>query len=242
MDGPPLRAALLRLDWLLLRDHLAGRPIGGARSRGELRYASQPHRVVSKDLLPEHAALLDARLHDLKAATIRHAGVVFRIANGDVYGWEGSNGSCFRPVRTFRGYAQSLAWLFPDLERIMRRIELTHQQRPDGGINTRTEVPSPPHPSGQFPFTDGHAACVLRAYREARNCPDDSFFRGYWPQVKRAVEYLIHRDAVAGDGVPDGTLKDVQWNTHDQSLHGVTAFLSGYYLLRSARAKSGRNA
>ena len=28
------------------------------------------------------------------AAILRHIGVVFRIANGDVYGWEGSNGCC----------------------------------------------------------------------------------------------------------------------------------------------------
>ena len=28
------------------------------------------------------------------SAIIRHIGVVFRIANGDIFGWEGSNGSC----------------------------------------------------------------------------------------------------------------------------------------------------
>ena len=51
----------------------------------------------------------------------------------------------------------------------------------------------------------------------------------YWPNVKRAVEYLIGRDA-AGDSRPDGVLEDDQWNTYDQALHGVTTFISGYYL------------
>ena len=164
------------------------------------------------------------------SATIRHVGVVFRIANGDVYGWEGSNGSCEPTCTHVWGYEQSLARLFPDLEREMRRVDYRHQQRADGGINNRTSVPSPPHPTGEHPFTDGHASCILKAYREALNSPDDSFFREYWPHVKRAVEYLIARDAKASNGQPGGLLQDDQWNTYDEALHGVTTFISGYYL------------
>ena len=165
-----------------------------------------------------------------QAATIRHVGVVFRIANGDVYGYEGSNGCCGPTCTHVWGYEQSLARLFPDLEREMRRIDFKHQQRADGGINNRTDVPSPPHPTGEQPFTDGHASCVLKAYREALNHPDDSFFKEYWPHVRRAVEYLVARDAAGAGGMPDGTLKDDQHNTYDQALHGVTTFISGYYL------------
>jgi uncharacterized protein (DUF608 family) len=68
----------------------------------------------------------------------------------------------------------------------------------------------------------------LKAYREALNHPDDSFFKEYWPHIKQAVEYLIRRDAAGGK--PDGVLEDAQWNTYDQALQGVTTFLSGYYL------------
>ena len=165
-----------------------------------------------------------------QAATIRHVGVVFRIANGDVYGYEGSNGCCGPTCTHVWGYEQSLARLFPDLERDMRRIDFKHQQRADGGINNRTDVPSPPHPTGEQPFADGHASCVLKAYREALNHPDNSFFKEYWPYVRRAVEYLVARDAAGAGGMPDGTLKDDQHNTYDQALHGVTTFISGYYL------------
>ena len=164
------------------------------------------------------------------AAIIRHIGVVFRIANGDIYGWEGSNGSCQPTCTHVWGYEQSLAHLFPDLERDMRRIDYLHQQNPDGGINNRTAVPSPSHPTGERPFTDGHASCILKAYREALNSPDDSFFKEYWPYVKYAVEYLVARDAKASNGEPAGILQDEQWNTYDEALHGVTTFLSGYYL------------
>ncbi len=177
-----------------------------------------------------------------QAAIIRHIGVVFRIASGDIFGWEGSNGCCQPTCTHVWGYEQTLARLFPDLEKEMRRIDFRHQQRADGGINNRTDVPSPPHPTGEQPFTDGHASCILKAYREALNHPDDSWLRAYWPGVKRALEYLIARDAAGSNGDPDGILQDDQWNTYDEALHGVTSFLSGYYLaaLRAGEAWAHR--
>jgi uncharacterized protein (DUF608 family) len=176
------------------------------------------------------------------AATLRHIGVVFRIANGDIYGWEGSNGCCDPTCTHVWGYEQSLARLFPDLEKQMRRIDFTHQQGADGGINNRTQVPSPSHPTGEHPFTDGHASCILKAYREALNSPDDAFLKDYWPRVHRAVDYLIGRDAKASGGQPSGVLQDEQWNTYDEALHGVTTFISGYYLaaLRAGEAWARR--
>src|ERR1051326_1120366 len=98
----------------------------------------------------------------------------------------------------------------------MRRIDFKHQQRRDGGVNNRTEVPSPPRPTGEQPFADGHASCILKAYREARNSPDESMFEKYWPQVRAAVEYLIARDAKS-HGDPAGYLEDEQWNTYDEA-------------------------
>ncbi|MHB8521702.1 MAG: GH116 family glycosyl hydrolase [Limisphaerales bacterium] len=165
-----------------------------------------------------------------QAAIIRQIGVVFRIENADIYGWEGSNGCCQPTCTHVWGYEQSLARLFPDLEREMRRIDFKHQQRADGGVNNRTDVPSPAHPTGENPFTDGHASCVLKAYREALNHSDDSWLTEYWPHAKRAVDYLIARDAATAGGEPQGILRDDQWNTYDEALHGVTTFIGTYYL------------
>ncbi len=172
--------------------------------------------------------LLDCVTANLGIA--RHIGITFQIANGDIYGWEGSNGCCQPTCTHVYGYEQSLARVFPDLERVMRRIDLVNQQRLDGGVNNRTVVPSPNKPTGEQPFADGHASTVLKAYREALNTPDDAYLRQHWPRVKRAVDYLIGRDAAAHLGTPNGTLEDDQWNTYDEALHGVTSFVSGYYL------------
>ncbi len=161
-------------------------------------------------------------------STIRHVGVLFRIANGDTYGWEGSNGCCEPTCTHVWGYEQTLARIFPDLERDMRRIDYKRQQGPDGGIHNRTDIPSPPHPSGERPFSDGHASCVLKAYREALNHPDDGWLREYWPNIKLAVQYLIGRDA--GGEFGQGILADEQWNTYDNAIHGVNSFIGSYYL------------
>lgn len=164
-------------------------------------------------------------------STIRHAGVVFRLASGDIYGWEGANGCCPPTCTHVWGYEQTLAYLFPDLERVMRVIDLERQQKDDGGINNRCDVPAPPRPTGERPFTDGHASVVLRAYRESLNCSDDALQKRFWPPVRKAVEYLLARDAATTpDNQPDGTLDDDQWNTYDNALHGVSSFIGTYYL------------
>ena len=139
------------------------------------------------------------------AAIIRHIGVVFRIANGDVYGWEGSNGCCQPTCTHVWGYEQTLARLFPDLERDMRRIDFKHQQRADGGVNNRTDVPSPPRPTGEQPFADGHASCILKAYREALNSARRRRSSANTGRTsRRAVDYLIGRDAESHGGQPAG--------------------------------------
>ena len=76
-----------------------------------------------------------------QAATTRHIGVVFQIANGEPYGWEGSNGCCQPTCTHVWGYEQSLSRLFPDLEKGMRRIDFKCQQEPDGGVHNRTVLP-----------------------------------------------------------------------------------------------------
>ena len=164
-----------------------------------------------------------------QAATIRHIGVVFQIANGEPYGWEGSNGCCQPTCTHVWGYEQTpLAPLPRSRTRdAADRLPMSAGSRRRRHTTARS-LPTPGHPTSEHPFVDGHSSCILKAYREALNSPDDSFFKQYWPHVKRAVEYLIARDAAGGQ--PDGVLEDVQWNTYDEALHGVTTFMSGYYL------------
>ncbi len=121
--------------------------------------------------------------------------------------------------------------LFPTLEREMRRIDFTHQQRPDGGVNNRTDVPSPPHPTGEHPFADGHASCILKAYREALKQRG----RGLLPGVLAAC--------AARGGIPDRAGREVGRRVSREASCRTTSgtpttrrctasrtFISGYYL------------
>ena len=55
--------------------------------------------------------------------------------------------------------------------------------------------------------------------------PNPAFLRGLWPKVKKAVEFLISKDA-GQDGIVDGP----QHNTLDADWWGKVAWLSGLYL------------
>ena len=143
-----------------------------------------------------------------QAAIIRHIGVVFRIANGDVYGWEGRMAAVSQRVRTFGAMSNRSLASFPTSRRKCAGSTsppAAHRR----GINNRTDVPSPPRPTGEQPFADGHASCILKAYREALNHPDDTLFNDYWPHVKRAVEYLIARDAAGTGASPTAFSKTI---------------------------------
>ncbi len=62
---------------------------------------------------------------------------------------------------------------------------------------------------------------------------DNAFLERIWPQVKQAVEFMIHRD-----GNDDGILEDAQANTLDASWYGKVSFLASLYLaaLRAGEA------
>lgn len=159
-------------------------------------------------------------------STIRVQGVCFWMENGIFAGWEGDWYCCQPTCTHVWGYEQTLARIFPDLERSMRYVDFKRQQIPEGGINNRVEIPIPDRPSGERPFVDGHCSCVLKAYREVLMSPDDKWFREYWPNIKKAVEYLILRDG----NPPDGIIEDEQWHTYDVAAFGPNSFLGSYYL------------
>lgn len=141
-------------------------------------------------------------------------------------GYEGSGGCCPMNCTHVWGYEQTLAHLFPDLERRMRKADLKHQQREDGGINHRIELPLRDHPTGPGPFQDGHASGVLKAYREHLNSPDNGFLAEYYPNIRRAVDYLVVLDGPE----PDGVLECQQWHTYDDQVTGPNSFVGSYYL------------
>ncbi len=139
--------------------------------------------------------------------------------NGRFYGWEGV-GCCAGTCTHVWHYAHAVARLFPSLERSLRElVDFGAGFDPDTGrIRFRAE-------HNNHWAVDGQAGSILRAYREHLMSPDTGFLSRIWPRAKKALEFLISKDANA-DGIIDGP----QHNTLDADWYGHIAWLSGLYL------------
>jgi non-lysosomal glucosylceramidase len=141
-----------------------------------------------------------------------------RFGDGRFYAWEGV-GCCEGTCGHVWQYAHAVARLFPDLERMTReKVDFGSALQPDGAIHFRGEF-------NDFPAIDAQAGAILRALREHQMSVDGSFLKRSWPNIKRATQWLIRKDA---DG--NGLIESNQHNTLDTDWFGPVAWLSGLYL------------
>jgi uncharacterized protein (DUF608 family) len=141
-----------------------------------------------------------------------------RFANGRFYGWEGV-GCCEGTCGHVYHYAQAIARVFPELERITReRVDFGLALQPDGAIHFRGEF-------NDFPAVDGQAGTILRALREHQMSADAGFLKRTWPQIKLATQWLIAKDVNNY-----GLIETNQHNTLDTDWYGKVSWLSGLYL------------
>jgi non-lysosomal glucosylceramidase len=139
--------------------------------------------------------------------------------NRRFYAWEGV-GTCGGTCTHVWSYAQAVARIFPSLERTTREmVDFGLAFHADtGAIGNRAEFEVKA-------AVDGQAGTILRAYREHQMSPDEAFLRRNWPQIKKAMEYLIGLDTNQ-----DGLLDRPQMNTADCPWFGKIAWLSGLYV------------
>jgi len=143
--------------------------------------------------------------------------------------FEGCNdhtGCCPMNCTHVYNYAQTLAHLYPDLERSMRETDFLVNLRPDGSMSFRTPVPLRPGGNKIFPAADGQMGCVMKVYREWRLSGDDAWLRKLWPAVKRALEYAW----VSWDADRDGVMEGEQHNTYDIEFYGPNSMVGTLYL------------
>ncbi len=122
----------------------------------------------------------------LTANTLQTATCQF-LDDGRFWAWEGV-GCCPGTCNHVWHYAQSIARLFPALERSLREmVDFGIALNPDGGVRFRGEA-------GGTIAVDGQAAVVLRTWREHLCSVDDAFLKRVWPGAKRALEWLMRFD------------------------------------------------
>ena len=190
------------------------------------------HDAFFSSSLP--AAVLDAvsaNIVPLRSTTC------FWLEDGRFYGWEGcfdEAGCCPGSCTHVWSYAYTVAYLFPSLEREMRRIEFNVETGDDGFMRFRSFGTF----HQDFVWTgrtdaavDGQMGCILRAYREWQLSGDDGFLAEIWPGIKRAIAFA----GMYWDHDKDQVLDGVQHNTYDIEFHGPNP-LCGIYYLAALRA------
>jgi uncharacterized protein (DUF608 family) len=155
----------------------------------------------------------------------------FWLENGQFFGWEGcfdTAGCCEGTCTHVWSYAQTLAFLFPTLEQVMRRIEFGAETEEDGFMHFRTahHFRLEPTAARYHAAADGQMGCVLRAYREWQLSGNWEFLEAVWPGIKRTMAFAAREWDADGDGMPEGC----QHNTYDIEFYGPNPLCTFYYL------------
>ena len=157
-----------------------------------------------------------------------------RLTDGSFYGFEGlrpEEGCCEGSCTHVWNYAYALPFLFPKLERSMRDLDFTHNQRPDGGMGFRLRLPLGAERTPFRPCADGQFGGVIKTYRDWKICGDSDWLRRHWPAVKKSIEFAwAESNEDRWDADRDGVLEGRQHHTLDMELFGPNSWLTGFYL------------
>lgn len=138
-------------------------------------------------------------------------------ANDKFWAWEGV-GSCVGTCTHVWNYEQTLAHLFPELERNIReKTDFGESFQKDGSVLARN--------GWGGVLIDGHAGSILKAYREYLNSKDNLFLNRNWDRIRRATEFII-----AEDENEDGLIEKTQANTYDIAFYGANTYVGSLYL------------
>ena len=221
------------------RNHYATR---FADSWAAARYLAENLERLEGSTRAFHAALfggsLDLAVVDALSANISalRSTTCFLLEDGTFAAWEGSFdrfGSCEGTCTHVWSYAQTAAYLFPQLERSARRIEFLLETDEYGAMQFRTNRVFGGAPWGMLPAVDGQCGSVVRLYREWRFSGDDVFLDELWPAASRALDFAMEEWDTDGDGALDAPTH----NTYDIEFRGVEP-LANVYFLAALRAGS----
>ena len=172
------------------------------------------------------AEMLDAMAANITAL---RSTTCFRLDDGTFLGWEGGfekSGCCEGNCSHVWVYQQTLAFLFPELEQNMRRVQFLSETGQDGemayrantmfGFERYTKVP---------PAADGQMGTIVQLYRDWKLSGDDGFLRQMWDGAVRALEYAF----VKWDQNGDFVFEAEQHNTYDIEFYGENSMTNSIF-------------
>jgi uncharacterized protein (DUF608 family) len=157
-----------------------------------------------------------------------------RLEGGELWAWEGqhkNDGSCEGTCTHVWNYQQAVSHLFPAIERTLRETEFTYNQLPNGGLTFRQKLPLGNGFDIIGPCADGHFGAIIKTYRDWKLSGNTDWLRRYWPNVKRAMEYVWSpENPDRWDPQATGVLSGRQHQTLDMELFGPNSWLGSMYV------------
>ncbi|MBT5873627.1 MAG: hypothetical protein HOH43_09425 [Candidatus Latescibacteria bacterium] len=180
------------------------------------------------------ATVKEAALFNL--STLRSQ-TCFQTPDGLFFGWEGcgdDTGCCLGSCTHVWNYEQSLAFLFGDLSKGMRRVEFGHAMREDGMMSFRVSLPIARAQDIPHAAADGQMGCIMKVYRDWQLSGDHKMLEELIPSIRKALEFCW----IPGgwDADQDGVMEGCQHNTMDVEYYGPNPQMGIWYLgaLRAA--------
>lgn len=176
--------------------------------------------------LPE--AVKEAALFNL--STLRSQ-TVFRIPSGHLMGWEGvmdEAGSCYGSCTHVWNYETATAFMFGDLAKTMREVELKYGTNDTGKMKNRVSLPLELNLKvDQVAAADGQMGSIIRFYREWKLSGDNDWLQTFYPKVKLAMSYAWIKGGWDAD--QDGVEEGKQHNTMDVEYYGPNPQMQFWY-------------
>ncbi len=163
-------------------------------------------------------------------ASITRTMTCFWLAGGKFFAFEGCNdksGCCPLNCGHVWNYEQSMAFLFPSLERFMREVDFLNNTKDNGEMVFRTALPLGSGVLWKFrPAADGTLGKIINLYRDWQVSGDMEFLKKIWPKAKKALEYTW----LSWDADKDGLIEGEQHNTYDIEFYGPNSMIGTFYL------------
>lgn len=173
--------------------------------------------------------------------------LVMRTEDGKFFGFEGltdTRGCCPMNCTHVWNYEQTLAYLFPSLERTVRETDFLHNTFANGYQVFRTLVPLGNYWWTFKPCADGQMGNIVRAYREWKMSGDTAWLKKLWHRIKAALEFAWKgvgdvpdsekwqkgRLLRPWDPDKDGVMQGEQHNTYDIEFYGPNTMAGSLYL------------
>jgi hypothetical protein len=113
----------------------------------------------------------------------------------------------------------------------MRTLDYKYNQRADGSMSFRLQLPQGRERSSFRACADGQFGGVIKAYRDWKISGDTGWLRSIWDSIKRSIEFAWAKtNEDCWDADKDGVLEGRQHHTLDMELFGPSSWLTGFYL------------